>query len=109
MSALRTQLQRQLDPTRLAQETLDLVRVPSPTGDSKAVTELYAERLRALVEQSVINDGAERIGVTLSIGAVIVRTGEDARSVVERVDRLLYRSKSDRSNRVTIEHEAVGD
>lgn len=68
-----------------------------------------AERLRALVEQSVINDGAERIGVTLSIGAVIVRTGEDARSVVERVDRLLYRSKSDRSNRVTIEHEAVGD
>ena len=48
MSQPRADLQAQLDPARVAQATVDLIRVPSPTGDSKAVTELYAERLRAL-------------------------------------------------------------
>ncbi|MGQ9684382.1 MAG: M20 family metallopeptidase, partial [Anaerolineae bacterium] len=37
-----------LDPPALHQLALDLVRIPSPTGDSRAVAELYAERLRAL-------------------------------------------------------------
>jgi len=48
MSDMRTDLQQQLDPARIVQGAIDLIRVPSPTGDSKAVTELYAERLRAL-------------------------------------------------------------
>ena len=48
MSELRANLRRELNPERVVQDTINLIRVPSPTGDSKAVTELYAERLRAL-------------------------------------------------------------
>jgi acetylornithine deacetylase/succinyl-diaminopimelate desuccinylase-like protein len=48
MSDIRAQLQQKLTPTRIVQEAADLIRIPSPTGDSKAVTELYADRLRAL-------------------------------------------------------------
>jgi acetylornithine deacetylase/succinyl-diaminopimelate desuccinylase-like protein len=47
-SDLRAERQQQLQPARVVEEALGLMRVPSPTGDSKAVTELYAERLRAL-------------------------------------------------------------
>jgi acetylornithine deacetylase/succinyl-diaminopimelate desuccinylase-like protein len=39
-------LQRQLEPDRVFQSALDLIRVPSPTGDSGQVSELYAARLR---------------------------------------------------------------
>ena len=35
MSEPRADLQAQLDPARVAQATVDLIRVPSPTGDSK--------------------------------------------------------------------------
>jgi acetylornithine deacetylase len=48
MSEKRANLQQQFDPARVVQAAIDLIRVPSPTGDSKAVTELYADRLRAL-------------------------------------------------------------
>jgi succinyl-diaminopimelate desuccinylase len=35
-----------IDPARVCQLALDLVRIPSPTGDSRLVAEFYAERLR---------------------------------------------------------------
>lgn len=48
MNDVLRQLQMQLDPVRIAEWALELVRVPSPTGDSRQVTLLYAEHLRAL-------------------------------------------------------------
>jgi len=48
MDSMTTRLQQQLDPSRVYQWALDLVRIPSPTGDSRQVTEFYAERLREL-------------------------------------------------------------
>ena len=41
-------LQRQLDPARVNQWALDLVRIPSPTGDSRQVAAFYARCLREL-------------------------------------------------------------
>ncbi len=43
-----THLQSLIDPGRVAALALDLVRIPSPTGDSRAVAEFYANELRAL-------------------------------------------------------------
>ena len=48
MNTTRSYLQQQLDPTRVTQLTYDLVSIPSPTGDSRRVTEFYADRLRDL-------------------------------------------------------------
>ena len=41
-------LAERVSAERLRDLTLELVRVPSPTGDSRAVSELYAERVREL-------------------------------------------------------------
>jgi acetylornithine deacetylase/succinyl-diaminopimelate desuccinylase-like protein len=42
------QLQQRLDPEHIVESALDLLRIPSPTGDSRQVTEFYAKRLREL-------------------------------------------------------------
>jgi len=48
MNYSRAHLQQQLDPARVTQLTYDLVSIASPTGDSRQVTEFYADRLRDL-------------------------------------------------------------
>jgi len=48
MSDIIHQLQRQLDPTRVHQLAIDLMRIPSPTGDSKQVAVFYADLLDKL-------------------------------------------------------------
>ena len=48
MSEITSWLQQQVDPARLFQGALDLVGIPSPTGNSRQVTEWYAARLRDL-------------------------------------------------------------
>jgi acetylornithine deacetylase/succinyl-diaminopimelate desuccinylase-like protein len=46
-----------VSPERLRELTLALVRIPSPTGDSRAVTEFYAQTVRALgVPVEVLED-----------------------------------------------------
>jgi diguanylate cyclase (GGDEF)-like protein len=62
-----------------------------------------AENIRVLVSRStVIVDGAE-INVTVSIGATLMRPGDDRESLVVRADTLMYRSKSEGRDRVTTE------
>jgi len=71
MSELRANLQQQLDPERVAQTTVDLIRVLSPTGDSKAVTEVYAQRLRALGLEPEVDEtipGSPSVVATLEGG-----------------------------------------
>jgi len=48
MNPLVRKLTQQVSTERLRDLTLALVRIPSPTGDSSAVTELYAQTVRAL-------------------------------------------------------------
>jgi diguanylate cyclase (GGDEF)-like protein/PAS domain S-box-containing protein len=62
-----------------------------------------AENIRVLVSRStVIVDDAE-INVTVSIGATLMRPDDDPDALVARADALMYRSKSDGRDRVTIE------
>ena len=67
-----------LDPERLAELTLELVSVPSVTGDEAALAELVEARCRALPNTEV-----ERLG-----NAVVVRTGAPDPTAVALVGHL---------------------
>jgi diguanylate cyclase (GGDEF)-like protein/PAS domain S-box-containing protein len=62
-----------------------------------------AENIRVLVSRStVFVDGVE-INVTVSVGATLMRPDDDRESLVARADALMYRSKQDGRDRVTID------
>ena len=62
-----------------------------------------AENIRVLVSRStVVAEGAE-INVTVSIGATLMRPEDDRESLVARADALMYRSKTEGRDRITIE------
>ena len=46
--ALAADLAEQVDPQRITRLTLDMVRIPSPPGQERAVSEYYAESLREI-------------------------------------------------------------
>lgn len=60
-----------------------------------------AERNRMLVEQSFIMVDGNPLSVTISIGAVLARSGELADSLVRRADQLMFQSKDRGRNCVT--------
>ena len=60
------------------------------------------ERLRLLIEHSYVMQGAERIQVTISVGATTVREADTIDTLVKRTDALLYQSKSAGRNRLTL-------
>lgn len=62
---------------------------------------LVAEKLRAMIEKSIILVEEREVGVTVSIGATLVRREDTLASLVERADGLLYKSKQTGRNRVT--------
>lgn len=56
-NAILQKLVAQVDPERLRELTLALVRIPSPTGEARAVTAFYAQTVRALgVPVEVVED-----------------------------------------------------
>ncbi|MFH0917073.1 MAG: diguanylate cyclase [bacterium] len=62
-----------------------------------------ARRYRALVEKSDLPLGGETLHCTISAGATTVHAAENAASALARVDELLYQSKREGRNRVTVE------
>ena len=64
-----------------------------------------ANKLRFLVQHSCLNVDPRytNISVTISSGGTITQAGDTVESIMERVDRLLYDSKADGRNRITIE------
>ncbi len=62
-----------------------------------------AEKLRAMMASNAIPVGNRRVSVTVSIGATIVRETDTMDSVVKRADKLMYQSKQNGRNRVTLE------
>lgn len=64
--------------------------------------QVFADRLRALVEKSsaTISNGA--IVVTISAGAVVAGPEDEIDAVIQRTDALMYESKSQGRNRVTL-------
>ena len=53
----------------------------------------FAERFRTLVASSAVPSPAGRISVTISVGGTLVRSGDDALSLVARADALMYEGK----------------
>lgn len=60
------------------------------------------ERLRALVEASSAEISERNLLVTVSLGAVVTTADDDWRSAVQRADELMYQSKREGRNRVTL-------
>jgi len=59
-------------------------------------------RLRMLVENSYIEHEEERLHVTVSIGATLVKADDDVDTLIKRADTLLYESKRNGRNRLTM-------
>lgn len=57
-----------------------------------------AEKLRALVESSRFMTGEQTIQVTVSMGATVARQGDTPEALIKRADRLLYLSKENGRN-----------
>ena len=62
-----------------------------------------AQKYRVLVEESNLLAGKDRINVTISIGATLVRPDDSPETLLKRADQLMYQSKLSGRNRVTME------
>lgn len=72
-----------------------------PDSDSENL-ELICEKLRMLVENSSIDRSETDLKITISIGATIMQSKDTPESIIGRADRLLYASKENGRNRVTV-------
>ena len=64
--------------------------------------ERLGNRLRRLIETAFVVHAGARISVTVSIGATLFRADDTVESLVRRADELLYRSKHEGRNRLTL-------
>ena len=60
-----------------------------------------AERVRMLVANSWLHHDGTRLRVTVSLGTTLASPGESPADLVDRADRLMYRSKGAGRNQVT--------
>jgi diguanylate cyclase (GGDEF)-like protein len=69
--------------------------------DHKELTTL-AEKLRVLVKQTVVPAKGNIPPITISVGATLVQSNDTLESLIHRADKLMYQSKADGKNRITI-------
>jgi diguanylate cyclase (GGDEF)-like protein/PAS domain S-box-containing protein len=62
----------------------------------------FAERCRMLIAESAIPVGNERLHLSASLGATLIKAGDSEQSAIKRADELMYASKSSGRNRVTL-------
>ena len=62
-----------------------------------------AEKLRQSVAAATVRQNEQDLGVTISIGATLIRAEDTFQSLVERADQLMYESKRQGRNRVTVD------
>lgn len=70
---------------------------------SAGMLRVLAERLRVLVEQSMLPVATAPVRVTISLGAVIARVDDTPLSLFDRADQMLYQSKQHGRNRIAME------
>jgi diguanylate cyclase (GGDEF)-like protein len=61
-----------------------------------------ASNLRSLVESSILTAGDQMVNVNVSIGATMAEPEDSLESLIRRADKLMYQSKSEGRNRVTL-------
>lgn len=59
-------------------------------------------RIRSLIQNTVIDHDIQSLSVTISIGATLVEATDTMDSIVERADALLYKSKKNGRNRLSV-------
>ena len=64
--------------------------------------EKVAEKLRTTIAQTQVQDKDRDLCVTVSIGSTLIRSDDTIHSLIDRADRLMYKSKRAGRNRVTI-------
>lgn len=69
--------------------------------DEKGLLEV-SEKIRMLVESSTLRSHEENLKVTISIGATMVKEGDAIDDIVKRADKLMYKSKEEGRNRVSV-------
>jgi diguanylate cyclase (GGDEF)-like protein len=69
--------------------------------DREALATIGQRVLQLVRHVTVAHDGRE-LGVTVSIGATVAEEGDTVESFVRRADQLMYRSKADGRNRLTV-------
>jgi len=72
------------------------------TGVSEEELKLILEKVRALVEKSVLRNENKLLNITISIGATMANKEDTATSILKRADNALYMSKDNGRNMVTI-------
>jgi diguanylate cyclase (GGDEF)-like protein/PAS domain S-box-containing protein len=83
------------------EEFAALCHVPDAAG-----LRVVAERARCLTEQSFVLFQDQRVSVTLSAGGVMADSKTAFATLQQQADQLLYQSKTDGRNRVTVPAEA---
>jgi len=61
-----------------------------------------ARRICSLIEQTGLSTGQQTVGATVSIGATIARSDDTVESLLARVDRHMYQSKTFGKNRIYV-------
>ncbi len=64
--------------------------------------EELGNRLRQLVNNSSVKFKHQQLNVTISVGATLATLSDTRETLVDRADRLMYRSKQDGRNRLTM-------
>lgn len=75
--------------------------VLSPDCDYEKLLAI-AERIRALVEQAWLDDDAQKISVTVSIGGTLMSVSDDFAERLARADSLMYDCKNSGRNRALV-------
>jgi diguanylate cyclase (GGDEF)-like protein/PAS domain S-box-containing protein len=70
--------------------------------DQEGLTKV-AEKLRQAIGNTEVEEQGQRHRVTISIGGTLVRPDDTLKSLIQRVDDLMYQSKEAGRNRVTVE------
>ena len=73
------------------------------TNCNKQTLVKLVEKIRMLVEKSVLKSGTAEISVTISIGATMIRGDETIDSIIKRADELMYKSKMSGRNKCTLD------
>ena len=63
---------------------------------------IMGEKMRMLIENSYVENNNEILKVTISIGATMVKEGDDIESLIRRADSLLYKGKESGRNCVIL-------
>lgn len=80
-----------------------LVILKSP--GSREMVQTIAEKLRILLENSILTSKLDKVNISVSIGVAFPTSNDSVEAIIARADRLMYQSKHAGRNRITLQEE----